>query len=56
MGKVTAKDLFNEHERRLKKLRQQKKENTVDENARYRFLEKPYYMTQTVGKNPARQQ
>lgn len=37
MGKVTAKDLLNEQERRLKKLRQQEKDNKVDGNARGYF-------------------
>ena len=55
MGKVTAKDLLNEQERRLKKLRQQEKDNKVDGNARGLFLTKPYYMRSDV-KNFARQQ
>ncbi len=55
MGNVTAKDLLNEQERRLKKLRQQEKDNKVDGNARGLFLAKPYYMRPDV-KNFARQQ
>lgn len=55
MGKVTAKDLLNEQERRLKKLRQQEKDNKVDGNARGLFLAKPYYMRSDV-KSFARQQ
>lgn len=55
MGKVTAKDLMNEQERRLKKLRQQEKDNKVDGKARGLFLAKPYYMRPDV-KNFARQQ
>ncbi len=46
MQKVTAKDLLNEQERRLQKMRQQEKDNDVDWNAKSVFLEKPYYMTQ----------
>ena len=56
MQKVKAKDLLNEQERRLKKMRQQERDNDIDWNAKSQFLEKPYYMIQTVGKNPARQQ
>lgn len=55
MGKVTEKDLMNEQERRLKKLRQQEKDNKVDGNARRLFLEKPYYM-QELAKSPVRKQ
>lgn len=54
--KVTAKDLFNEQERRLKKMQQQERDNAVDGNARSLFLEKPYYMTQAAVKSHARQQ
>lgn len=54
MGKVTAKDFINEQERRLKKLRQQEKDNAVDDHARRLFLEKPYYMVQNEVKNLTR--
>lgn len=49
--KVTAKDLFNEQERRLKKMQQQERDNAVDGNARSLFLEKPYYITQAEVKS-----
>lgn len=56
MATVTAKDLLDEQERRLRKLRKQQWENRADGNARSWFLEKPYYMTQAAGKNQQRQQ
>ena len=55
MRQVTAKDRMNEQERRLKRLRQQEKDNNVDGNARGLFLEKPYYL-QAAAKNSDRQQ
>lgn len=56
MATVTGKDLLDEQERRLRKLRRQQWENRVDSDARSCFLEKPYYMTQAAGKNQPRQQ
>ena len=46
MNSVTVKDLMQDQEARLKKMRQQEKEYNVSEIAKCLFRQPPYYMTE----------
>lgn len=46
MRKITARDLMNEQRKRLLRQKQKEQENSVTENAKAVFRQKPYYMKQ----------
>ena len=46
MNRVTVKDLMQDQEARLKKMRQQEKEYNVSETAKCLFRQPPYYMSE----------
>ena len=46
MNSVTVKDLMQDQEARLKKMRQQEKEYNVSETAKCLFRQPPYYMSE----------
>lgn len=46
MNSVTVKDLMQDQEARLKKMRRQEKEDNVSETAKSLFRQPPYYMSE----------